>query len=165
MGTEAHTTLRSVLGILWRIALFFVVFGLLGAVFIVPFASVLSAWRETFPIRAQMYGDVTIAVAMLASTWIMTRFVDRRPFPTIGFAPSRAPRDLARCRFGCGSRLARPVGRRCVAGRLGIAAIPGYWVELATVGDVDGHALQHPHAAPATLWLHLPDGSGVAWSA
>jgi membrane protease YdiL (CAAX protease family) len=47
-----------------------------------------------FPIRVQIYGDATLAVAMLASTWIMTRFVDRRPFLTIGFAPSQAPRDL-----------------------------------------------------------------------
>ncbi|HVS64267.1 MAG TPA: type II CAAX endopeptidase family protein [Thermoanaerobaculia bacterium] len=83
------------LGILWRVTLFFVVFGLMGALFIVPFASVLSAWRDMFPIRVQMYGDVTVAVAMLASTWIMTRFVDGRPFLTIGFAPSQAPRDLA----------------------------------------------------------------------
>jgi hypothetical protein len=38
------------LGILWRTVLFFVVFGLMGALFIVPFASVLSAWRDVFPI-------------------------------------------------------------------------------------------------------------------
>jgi hypothetical protein len=94
MATEARTRIRSTLGILWRVGLFVVVFGLLGALFIVPFDTALSSWREVFPVRARLYGNVTIAVAMLTATWIMTRFVDRRPFRTIGFAPDRAPRDV-----------------------------------------------------------------------
>ncbi len=95
MGTGTSAKLRSMWAIVWRIALFFLAFALLGALFIVPFDSTLSAWRETVPLRAQLYGDIAVAVAMLAATWIMTRFVDRRPFVTIGFAPGHALRDLA----------------------------------------------------------------------
>ena len=94
MAPEARTRLRSILGILWRICAFVVVFRLIGTLFIVLFDTALPAWREVFPIRVRLYGDATIAVAMLAATWVMTRLVDRRPFVTIGFAPRQAPRDL-----------------------------------------------------------------------
>lgn len=74
--------------------MFFLVFALTSALFFVPFASKLSKWADTFPIRAQLYADIAGAMAMLAATWIMTRFVDRRPFQSIGFAPDFILRDL-----------------------------------------------------------------------
>jgi len=84
-----------VLQILWRVTVFVLAFALIGALFIVPLASALSEWADTFPRRAQLYADIVGAVAILAATWVMTRFVDRRPFRTIGLAPKNAPRDLA----------------------------------------------------------------------
>ena len=83
------------LQILWRVTVFVLAFALIGALFIVPLASALSEWADTFPRRAQLYADIVGAVAILAATWVMTRFVDRRPFRTIGLAPKNAPRDLA----------------------------------------------------------------------
>ena len=81
--------------ILWRVLLFVLVFGLFGALLIIPFDPVLAEWRGAFPMRAHLYGQSASALAVLAATWTMTRFVDRRPFRTIGFAPGRVLRDLA----------------------------------------------------------------------
>jgi membrane protease YdiL (CAAX protease family) len=87
-------TPRVTLQVLWRVALFMLVFALFGGLFLVPVGSVLSAWQEAFPRRTQLYFDTAGAVAILAATWSMTRFVDRRPFLTIGLSPGTAPRDL-----------------------------------------------------------------------
>ena len=95
MVTSTATRPRLALQILWRVALFVLAFALISALFIVPLVSVLSGWADAFPVRAQLYADTAGAVAMLAATWVMTRFVDRRPFRTIGLAPKNAPRDMA----------------------------------------------------------------------
>lgn len=83
------------LQILWRVALFMLAFGLIGALLIVPLASALTDWQETFPILAQLFFDIAGAIAMLAATWLLTRFVDHRTFQSIGLAPKNAPRSLA----------------------------------------------------------------------
>jgi len=94
MGGSTAKWAGPALQILWRVGLFFLVFGCFAGLAIAPLATVLSEWAETFPGRAQLYADISGAVAMLAATWVMTRFVDRRRFRTIGFAPGRALRDL-----------------------------------------------------------------------
>lgn len=86
--------MRTALRVAWRVVLFFLAFALVGAAFLVPMGSVLSGWEEASPIRARLYADGAGAVAIALATWIMTRFVDRRPFRTIGFEARRAPRDL-----------------------------------------------------------------------
>jgi len=95
MVMTTATRPRLALQILWRVALFVLAFALISALFFVPLASVLSGWADAFPVRAQLYADTAGAVAMLAATWVMTRFVDRRPFWTIGLAFRNAPRDMA----------------------------------------------------------------------
>lgn len=109
---------RLILGlqILWRVVLFFVVFGVSGAVFIVPFASKLAHWETTFPIRTQLFAGAAGLVAIAAATWFMLRFVDRRPLLTIGFAPGHALRDLA---------VGLAVGTGWIAASIGVAWVTG----------------------------------------
>jgi membrane protease YdiL (CAAX protease family) len=70
--------------ILWRVGLFFLVWGLLLVPFLVPFTSALVKWKQTSPLEARLYGDIVILLTVLLTTWLMTRFLDRRPFLTIG---------------------------------------------------------------------------------
>ncbi len=86
---------RVALQILRRVALFVLAFALIGALLFVPPATVLSEWADAFPLRARLYGDIAGAISILAATWVMTRFVDRRPFRTIGFSGRNVLRDLA----------------------------------------------------------------------
>ena len=88
-------TLKTALAILWRIGLFFLLFGIVGAAFILPVASRLSAWEETFPVRSLLFSGAAAAASLLLATWLMTRFVDRRPFRTIGFSSDHLLRDTA----------------------------------------------------------------------
>ncbi|HSM16637.1 MAG TPA: type II CAAX endopeptidase family protein [Gemmatimonadales bacterium] len=95
MVTNVAAKPRLVVQTLWRVALFMLAFALSGAVFIIPFDAALSRWADAFPMRVQLYYDIAGLVAMLAATWVMTRFVDRRRFRTIGFASGTASRDFA----------------------------------------------------------------------
>jgi len=95
MAKRLPTRLLLILAILWRTSLFVLAFALLSALFIVPFAGALSEWRGTYPIQTQLYFDIAGAGAMFAATWIMTRFVDHRPFQSIGLSPDHLLRDLA----------------------------------------------------------------------
>ncbi len=86
---------RRTRAILWRTISFFVLFGVLGAVVIVPVASKLEDWKASSSAAAHLYPDFAGLLAILAATWIMTRFVDHRPFRTVGFAPGTVVRDIA----------------------------------------------------------------------
>jgi len=87
--------LRTALEILWRAAVFLLAFGLISAVFLVPFTSRLDEWAVAFPMRVRLYYDTAGAVAILIATGIMTRFVDHRRFVSIGFEHQHVLRDLA----------------------------------------------------------------------
>jgi CAAX protease family protein len=95
MHTTPATRLRVPLQILWRVALFLLVFALVGGLFVLPLAPVLSRWSDAYPTRAQLGFDVAGAAAILISTWLMTHFVDRRPFGTVGLASRNAAKALA----------------------------------------------------------------------
>lgn len=85
---------RRALRALGRLGLFVLAFGCTGGLAVLPLATVPAEWAEAFPLRAQLVGDVGIALALLTATWAMTRFVDRRPFRTIGFASGHVLRDV-----------------------------------------------------------------------
>lgn len=120
MGTATLAGWRIALAILWRTLLFFLAFALMGALLIVPLAPLLSQWEADSRIAAQLYPDIAGAVAMLAATWLMLRFIDRRPFRTIGLEPKHAIRDIA---------VGMATGASWLALSLGIAWVAG-WVTL-----------------------------------
>jgi len=74
--------------------LFLLIWALLLAPFIVPLSPSLAEWEHFYPLRVQLYRDLVGAVTMLVATWVMTRFVDRRPLATIGFDYHRFLRDF-----------------------------------------------------------------------
>ncbi len=87
--------MRSFGRILWKSGLFFLIWALLIALLIVPIGPRLEEWEKTSPLRSRLVADAAGAVSMLAATWLMTRFVDRRRFHTVGFGRPHLLRDLA----------------------------------------------------------------------
>jgi hypothetical protein len=86
--------LYSIWRILWRSGLFILIWGFLLAPCFVLFGSGLVRWMQTSPIEARLYTDIACAVTILAATWFMTRFIDHRPFLTIGLAFGHIKRDF-----------------------------------------------------------------------
>ena len=85
--------LYSIWRILWRSGLFILIWGFLLAPCFMPFVSGLAQWEKTSPIEARLYADIACAITILAATWFMTRFIDHRPFLTIGLAFDHIMRD------------------------------------------------------------------------
>jgi uncharacterized protein len=86
--------LQTVWKILWRILLFYLAWAVLLAFFFVPFGSKVGTWYITNPVEARLYGDIVTVVTILAATWLMLKFIDRRAFKTIGFASGHAALDM-----------------------------------------------------------------------
>jgi membrane protease YdiL (CAAX protease family) len=87
--------LARIWAIVWRVLAFFLVWGVLVAAFLVPLGPRLKVWEQVHPLRMRLYADFAGAVTMLIATWLATRFLDRRPFVTIGLAPRRLSSHLA----------------------------------------------------------------------
>lgn len=83
------------LTVLGRLGLFVLAFAVAIAVVILPLATFLSDWADANPVQARLYGDVAGAIAVVSATWVMTRFVDKRAFLTIGFTAKGVIRDLS----------------------------------------------------------------------
>ena len=82
------------LTVLRRLVLFILAFAGASALVFIPLSTAFSDWADSTPMGAQLYADTAGLIAILAATWVMTRFVDHRPFVSIGFAPQKAARDL-----------------------------------------------------------------------
>lgn len=83
------------LTILGRLGLFVLIFAALIGVVIAPLATFLSGWADTHPTQSQLYADVAGAVAIAMTTWIVVKYVDKRPLLTAGLDPKHALRDLS----------------------------------------------------------------------
>jgi uncharacterized protein len=88
--------------VVWKTGLFFVLWGMLLAPFMVPFAAKFESIRQTHPLRLQLYFEVTGALTILAVAWFMAHVIDRRSFATLGFAADHWIRDLL-LGFGVGT--------------------------------------------------------------
>jgi membrane protease YdiL (CAAX protease family) len=84
----------SIWTIIWKSALFIFLWGLLYTPFIIPFKDLLAQRENHNPLQVQLYFQVTGALAGLGAAWLMVRFIDRRPFTTLGFAPGHLVRDI-----------------------------------------------------------------------
>jgi hypothetical protein len=123
--SNIKSVLKSIWSILWRIGLFFVTWGVLLALFFVPFNSILIKWRQSTPIKARLYGDSISLLTILFATWILLRFLDRRHLATIGLSLNHIFRDIA---IGLG------VGIIWLASSIGIVFIFGWVTPVAPVG-------------------------------
>jgi membrane protease YdiL (CAAX protease family) len=82
--------------------LFLIVWAVLLAPTIVPVSKKLNRSRKDFPCLTQVYLDGVGLLTILGATAVMLRFVDRRPFSSIGFEPQRVWRELP-CGFAIGA--------------------------------------------------------------
>lgn len=154
---------RLALQILWRVALFFLAFALVGAVLIVPLGTLFSDWSSEHATSAQLYADIVGACAILLATWIMTRFVDRRPLYTIGLSRHHALRDLA-VGLGVGAVwLAASVGSAWAAGwaHPTIAAGFSVWKLLVAVISLTFNVLTQQLLLCGYIFQTLRSRSGV----
>jgi uncharacterized protein len=87
--------LRAAWSGFWRVVVFLLAFGGLAAAGLVPWGPRLGALARSHPLAIQPYGDAVTAVALLLATWLMTRFVDRRPLASAGHGPREAARHVA----------------------------------------------------------------------
>ncbi|MFI5167086.1 MAG: CPBP family intramembrane glutamic endopeptidase [Thermoanaerobaculales bacterium] len=87
--------LGRIWGVVWRVVVFFVAWGALLAGFLIPFGPRLKLTEQVHSQGVQLYVEFAGAITIVAATWLATRFLDRRRFVTIGFAPRRLPRHLA----------------------------------------------------------------------
>lgn len=95
MMARPAAVLARIWAIVWRVGVFFLVWGVLAAGFLVPFGPRLKVWEQAYPLRMRLYADFAGAVTIVAATWLATHFLDHRPFATIGLAPRRLVRHLA----------------------------------------------------------------------
>jgi uncharacterized protein len=86
MKTRIISIFSTIWKILWRTILFFLAWGVLLVPFIVPLNSTLARWKKTSPIGIRIYNDGFSLLTILLASWILTRFLDRRPFGTIGLS-------------------------------------------------------------------------------
>ncbi len=122
--------------VLGRLLLFILAFACAAAVAVAPLATVLSDWAAANPRSAQLYSDVSGALAILAATWLMTRFVDKRPFHTIGFTPDKAGRDLSIGLAAGASWIAISVGLAMAAGWASFQSPEGLQASLLLIAAV-----------------------------
>ena len=92
--TDITSSLLTIWKIFWRVVLFFLVWGLLLASFFVPFTSFLDHLQRETPLLSRLVGDSVSVITILFATWLFTRFLDRRPFITIGFAGGHIVKDI-----------------------------------------------------------------------
>ena len=125
MKSGKISILFTIWKILWRSGLFFLVWGILLVPFIVPFASGLVKWKQTSPIEVRLYSDSISFLTILLATWLMTRFLDRRPFRTVGLAFNHILKY-----FLIGSA----IGSIWLGGSVGIAWVFGWASPIQPIG-------------------------------
>lgn len=76
----------------WKIGLFLGLWGTLLAVVILPFGIFFPVVAKQHPVQFQLYFDAGGALSILLASWLLTRFMDRRPFSSLGFASDRPAR-------------------------------------------------------------------------
>jgi membrane protease YdiL (CAAX protease family) len=77
----------------WTIALFVALWGALEAPLLIPFVDRLRLGDAASP--ARLYVEATSCATLLIAAWLMVRFVDKRPFVSLGFDRRHCVRDAA----------------------------------------------------------------------
>jgi membrane protease YdiL (CAAX protease family) len=88
-------TLWKVWSALWRVALFFVGWGALAGLFIVPVVIKHVPHGDALSPPLRLYVEAVGLFAVLIAAWLMVRLADRRPFISLGFGSENAAPDFA----------------------------------------------------------------------
>jgi membrane protease YdiL (CAAX protease family) len=114
--------LKALWTVIWKITLFIVLWGMLYAP---PLLLAIKWFQQTGSIDSpsvRLYIELVGAVTILLAAWIMTRYVDKRPFTSVGFTPDRIVRDVL---LGLG------IGLGMMAGSVAVLRLAG-WATLQT---------------------------------
>jgi membrane protease YdiL (CAAX protease family) len=84
--------LKAIWSTSWKVAVFLTLWGVLYAPLLVPVANRLG--QNVGSPLARLYFEITGAITILLAAWIMTRFIDKRSFVSLGFAPDHIARDV-----------------------------------------------------------------------
>ncbi len=122
--------------VLGRLGLFVLIFAILSAITIVPLATILSGWAEARPAQSQLYADVAGAVAIVVTTWIVVKLVDKRPFLTAGLRPKHVLRDLSLGLVLGGASLGLSIGILVAAGWASLQGQPVSSVSALSIARV-----------------------------
>src|SRR5437588_1169653 len=87
--------LMRVWSVTWRILVFFVGWALLLMPLTIPVIKKFATPGGATRLWVQPYIEIVSVITILLAAWLMLRFVDRRPFLSLGFAPRHALRDSA----------------------------------------------------------------------
>jgi uncharacterized protein len=79
----------------WRILLFLGIWALLLTPPTIPVMNKFARPGGATPLWLQPYIEIVSVITILVAAWLMLRFIDRRPFLSLGFAPRHALRDSA----------------------------------------------------------------------
>ena len=102
MAVHAHSvkvmggrpsSVRPLWTVVWKSGLFLLVWGVLLALLIASLGPTLTRWESSSPLMTRWYFDFVGAATLVVATWLMTRFIDHRPFLTAAFAPNHLMRD------------------------------------------------------------------------
>lgn len=86
--------LKAIWRVLWKIAVFLTLWGVLYTPLLIPAVNRFQQTGGLDSPLARLYFELTGAAAILISAWIMTRFVDKRSFASLGFMPGNIMRDV-----------------------------------------------------------------------
>jgi uncharacterized protein len=78
----------------WKIAVFLVLWGALYAPFLLPVATRLEPTEFVSSSLVRLYFEITGAVTISFAAWVMTHFIDKRTFASLGFMPRHVLRDV-----------------------------------------------------------------------
>lgn len=86
--------LKALLMVIWKIALFLVLWGVLYAPPLLLAVKMLPQPAGIDSPSVRLYIELTGAITILLAAWVMTRFVDKRPFNSLGLTPRHIVRDI-----------------------------------------------------------------------
>jgi uncharacterized protein len=120
--------LKRIWSVSWRIVVFLVLWAGATSLFILPVIKKYGppeGGALSLPLR--LYIEVVCAATILLVAWVMVRFIDRRPFVSLGFGRRHAVRDLV---------LGLVVGVGMMASCIGLFCLFGWaaWQMAGTFG-------------------------------
>jgi CAAX protease family protein len=84
--------LKAICSTTWKVAVFLTLWGALYAPLLVPVANRLG--QNVGSSLARLYFEITATITILLAGWVMTRFIDKRSFVSLGFKPDNIVRDV-----------------------------------------------------------------------
>ena len=91
---KIKTTLLHIWTVLWKSVLFFVIWGILLAPFLIAFSNNLEGMGSVYGVPVRLYFELITMLTILCAAWIMVSFIDKRAFATIGFMRNHLVREL-----------------------------------------------------------------------